>query len=84
MVSLIESWKAEKLSAWLYLRVAEAEEDDAISGLFVRLATAAEEQQRAAEEQLVQLHPDAGGRVSLLPARCHGGAPSWPFAVIAA
>ncbi|MFP6626221.1 MAG: VIT1/CCC1 transporter family protein [Deltaproteobacteria bacterium] len=64
MLSLIESWKAEKLSAWLYLRVAEAEENDAISGLFVRLSTAAEEQ---AEILATKVSQDGGSLPAFYP-----------------
>jgi VIT1/CCC1 family predicted Fe2+/Mn2+ transporter len=40
----VDSWYHEKESAWLYRKVAAAEADPAKSALFLKLATAAEEQ----------------------------------------
>ncbi len=43
-MSIIESWREEKQSAWLYRAVAEAEPDIRKSMLFTTLADAAESQ----------------------------------------
>jgi vacuolar iron transporter family protein len=48
-----EGWYHEKESAWLYVRVAEAEQDSARRALFLKLAATAEDQAR----QWLAAHP---------------------------
>jgi VIT1/CCC1 family predicted Fe2+/Mn2+ transporter len=58
----VDSWYHEKESAWLYQRVAAAETDPRKSELFLKLATAAEEQ--ATKWQLAAGRSAAGGHSS--------------------
>ncbi len=67
MSSAPDSWYHEKESAWLYRRVAEQEPDPSKSGLFLKLAEAAEEQasrwQAAEPGRQFDFHPSTRARV---------------------
>lgn len=58
----VDSWFHEKESAWLYRQVASAEPDPRKSGLFLKLAAAAEEQARRWEATAAQDVPPSPHR----------------------